>query len=258
MLETLKNIAPGKNDLTHENGKYAFTKMDSTLMAIPADTEEILYDSAKETALLLLTGDIELKTETTIYKGNRACLFKARPFCLHVPANTQVTIKSKAMYSELLVIKTTNHKIFDEKFYTPEMVTESYFGDGVWEETAKRKVRDIFNFTNAPFSNLVLGEIINMPGRWSSYTPHWHRQPEIYFYKFSKPQGFGVSIIGGSAHIVRHNSFAAIPGGLCHPQVSAPGYTMYYTWAIRHLEGDPWNERIVDPAHDWLNAPVLE
>jgi len=255
MLETLQNITPGINICTEENGKYAFTKMDSTLLVLPAGQEKELYDQTKETALLLLTGNVAFATKKGIYEGTRACLFNERPCCLHIPAGTQVTVCSQGQDSELLILKTTNKNTFQEKFYTPDMVTENHFGTGVWEETAKRLVRDIFNYENAPWSNLVLGEIVNMPGRWSSYTPHWHRQPEIYFYKFSKPQGFGVSIVGDSAHIVRHNSFAAIPGGLCHPQVSAPGYTMYYTWAIRHLEGDPWNERIVDPTHDWLNAP---
>jgi len=253
MLDTLTNINPGLNTFTEENGKYAFTRMDSEFLLLTTGQEETLFSSEKETAILLLTGNVSIQTDTDNYTASRSCLFSEKPYCLHIPRNTKAIIKSIKQDSEILIFKTTNKEVFTEKFYTPEMVTENYFGEGVWDETAKRLVRDIFNYENASYSNLVIGEIINNAGRWSSYTPHWHRQPEVYFYKFSKPQGFGVSIIGDNAYVIKDNSFASIPGGLCHPQVSAPGYTMYYTWVIRHLENDPWNERIPDPSHNWLN-----
>ena len=38
---------------------------------------------------------------------------------------------------------------------------------------------------------MVLGEVVNLPGKWSSYPPHHHPQPECYFYRFDKPMGFG-------------------------------------------------------------------
>ena len=257
MLEVLENITPGLNICTQENGKYAFTRMDSALLCLTSGKDEVLHDQAKETAVLLLTGDVNFETKKDKYLAKRSCLFTQRPYCLHIPADIKVKIHANINNCELLILKTTNNKDFEEKYYTPDMIAENYFGKGIWNETAKRLVRDIFNYDNAPYSNLVLGEILNNPGRWSSYTPHWHRQPEIYFYKFSKPQGFGVSITGDNAYVIKNNSFAAIPGGLCHPQVTAPGYAMYYAWAIRHLEDDPWNERIFDEAHDWLNDPKL-
>ena len=257
MLEVLRDISPGMNICTEENGKYAFTKMDCALLVMSAENEALFHDPVKEIALLLLKGDVAFETKNSVYTGSRSCLFTERPYCLHVPAGVEVNVRSKDKRSELLVLKTSNENAFVEKFYTPDMIIESHFGEGVWNETAKRLVRDIFNYENAPYSNLVLGEILNKPGRWSSYTPHWHRQPEVYYYRFSKPQGFGVSIIGDNAYVIKNDSFAAIPGGLCHPQVTAPGYHMYYAWAIRHLEGDPWNERLFDPVHNWLNDPTL-
>ena len=55
----------------------------------------------------------------------------------------------------------------------------------------KRDVRTCFDLDNAPYSNMVLGEVVNLPGKWSSYPPHHHPQPECYFYRFDKPMGFG-------------------------------------------------------------------
>ncbi|MEG0669100.1 MAG: 5-deoxy-glucuronate isomerase, partial [Clostridium sp.] len=102
------------------------------------------------------------------------------------------------------------------------------------------------------YSNMVMGEVITYPGRWSSYPPHHHPQPEVYYYRFDKPQGFGVSIIGDDSFVVKDNSAALIPGGLVHPQTSAPGYAMYYCWMIRHFDNNPWTARIDDEAHIWI------
>ena len=52
--------------------------------------------------------------------------------------------------------------------------------------------------------------------------------------------------------MVHDHSFCAIPGGKVHPQVTAPGYTMYYVWMIRHFDGAPWRDRIYAPEHEWL------
>ena len=99
---------------------------------------------------------------------------------------------------------------------------------------------------------MVMGEIIVPQGGWSSYPPHQHPQPEVYYYRFEKPQGFGGCFIGDDVYKISDGSFCAIPGGFTHPQVNAPGYPMYYVWMIRHLDGNPWTDRIFDPAHKWL------
>lgn len=99
---------------------------------------------------------------------------------------------------------------------------------------------------------MVIGEIVSYPGRWSSYIPHHHPQPEVYYYKFDKSQGFGACFIGDKAYKVKDGDFAIINGGYTHPQVAAPGYRMYYSWMIRHLDSNPWMDRIDDEDHKWL------
>jgi len=105
---------------------------------------------------------------------------------------------------------------------------------------------------------MVIGEVITYPGKWSSYPPHHHPQPEVYYYRFNKPQGFGCSIIGDEVYKITDSSMSIIPGGLVHPQTSAPGYAMYYCWMIRHLENNPWTDRIDDKAHEWLLEPDVK
>jgi 5-deoxy-glucuronate isomerase len=254
MLKQLDVLCSGYHICTQENGAYAFTRMDTGLDVVPSG-ESRQYESDKnETALLLLTGALTIRTQTGKYEARRSNIFTERPYCLHVSRGVKVELRADEP-SELLIISTTNDRIFPEVWYTPDKVEDRFLGEGLWDGCAKRLIRDILTYDNAPYSNLVVGEIINLPGRWSSYAPHWHRQPELYYYRFDKPQGFGACFMGDNTYTIRDNSFAAIPGGLCHPQVSAPGYAMYYAWIIRHLDNDPWNERIMDPAHEWLNEP---
>ena len=132
----------------------------------------------------------------------------------------------------------------------------------MWYRTAERTVRTIFDYENAPYSNMVNGEVVNTPGCWSGYIPHNHPQPEVYTYQFDKPQGFGAAFIGDNAFKIEHNSWSEITGGYMHPQVAAPGYAMWYSWMIRHLPGDPWKKTRTDlPEHTWLldeNAKIWQ
>jgi 5-deoxy-glucuronate isomerase len=161
--------------------------------------------------------------------------------------------------SEVLVQKTINARDFAPVFYRPEDVQADVFGKGMWQGTAERTVRTIFDYDNAPYSNMVNGEVINSPGRWSGYIPHNHPQPEVYTYKFDHEQGFGACFIGDNAFKITHNSWAELSGGYMHPQVTAPGYAMWYSWMIRHLEGNPWQKTRNDlPEHKWLLDPAAK
>ena len=105
---------------------------------------------------------------------------------------------------------------------------------------------------------MVLGEVVNLPGKWSSYPPHGHPQPEVYFYHFEKPHGFGAGWVNGEVHELHHNGCAIITEGT-HSQVMAPGYACCYMWGIRHLPDNPWEKtRVDDPTHEWLLDPKAE
>ncbi len=44
-----------------------------------------------------------------------------------------------------------------------------------------------------------------------------------------------------------------ITDNMTHPQAAAPGYAMYYLWAIRHLPQEPYLEPKDDsPSHTWM------
>jgi 5-deoxy-glucuronate isomerase len=104
----------------------------------------------------------------------------------------------------------------------------------------------------------VLGEVITFPGKWSSYPPHHHPQPEIYHYRFQRPEGFGLCQIGEEAYMLRNRDTVIIPAGAVHPHAAAPGYAMFYIWVIRHLDGARYGTPTFVPKHSWVMDPKAE
>jgi 5-deoxy-glucuronate isomerase len=102
---------------------------------------------------------------------------------------------------------------------------------------------------------LVLGEVVTLPGGWSSYPPHHHPQPEIYHYRFTHPQGYGHAELGERVVKVHQFDTVKIPAGKDHAQCAAPGYGMYYSWVIRHLPQAPYTVPEFADEHRWTMEP---
>ncbi|PAB58243.1 5-deoxy-glucuronate isomerase [Anaeromicrobium sediminis] len=251
MLHKTGGLKYGYNEICNMDELYSSMLMDVGVYKLKKDQNQVCLDKEKESAFLILDGKILIKWQDREEVVERRSVFDEEPWCLHVPKNVEVTIEAMDD-CEVLVEKTTNDKVFESKVYDRSNCRSDIFGDGVLGGTSRRVVRTIFDYSNAPYSNLVIGEVINYPGKWSSYIPHHHPQPEVYYYKFSKPQGFGCSIIGDDVYKIEQDSAAIIEGGLVHPQATAPGYAMYYCWMIRHLDNNPWTDRINEEKHEWL------
>ncbi|MCJ7842292.1 5-deoxy-glucuronate isomerase [Lederbergia sp. NSJ-179] len=251
MFEKLGKLQKGYTSLTEIDGKHSDMRQDIGIYSMPEGERLTLYDSEKETAILPLEASVKIDWNDESVNVTRSDVFKEDPYCLHVPAGVNVRITAMAK-SEVLIQKTNNDRSFGAKLYTPEDCQSEQAGEDAWDGTAVRTIRTIFDYQNAPYSNMVIGEVISHQGRWSSYPPHYHPQPEVYYYRFDQPQGFGCVMVEDDAYRVEHNSFITIPGGLDHPQATAPGYTMYFCWMIRHLEDNPWTERIMVDEHKWL------
>lgn len=256
-FEKMQELNYGYNTMTEIHGKHSNMLMNIGVYKMKKDEVETCTDSKEESAFLLLDGEVIIEWQGNKQNMKRTSLFDEDPWCLHVPKNVEVKITAVSE-SEILLQKTDNDKEFESKLYSPEDCRSDIFGQGVWNDTARRVVRTVFDYSNAPYSNMVMGEVITFPGKWSSYIPHEHPQPEVYYYRFNKPQGFGCSIIGDDVFKIKDNSIAAIPGGLVHPQTSAPGYAMYYCWMIRHLKDNPWTDRINAEEHKWLLEPNVK
>ena len=243
----------GEKFLCEEKGINSHMRMDVRIQDLKAGQKVSIMEKEKETAILLLAGKVLFAFEGRKEEGERRSVFLDKPYCLHCGCRRDMIVTALED-SRVLIQQTTNPDTFATVFYRPEMCTLQEFGKEQWEGTAHRQVLTVFDYENAPYSNMVLGEVFHKPGCWSSYPPHFHPQPELYYYEFDKPQGFGVGFVGEQCFRVEDQGYLAVTPMQAHQQVAAPGYRMYYVWLIRHLEGDPWRKtRIVDPAHEWLD-----
>lgn len=241
----------GVKILTREHGVNADMQMDITVYHLQSGQTLQFGEAEKETAVMLLQGEVSFRWDGHQEDCSRADVFSEKPSTLHLPCRVGGSVTA-LRESEILVQSTENERQFSPHFYSAAACTLEHLGQTQWNGTAERIVLTVFDYHNAPWSNMVLGEVVHQAGRWSSYPPHHHPQPEVYYYKFDKPQGFGACFLGSEAFTVTDGSYSCIPGGKVHPQAAAPGYRMYYCWMIRHLDGNPWTSRVVAPAHEWL------
>lgn len=206
----------------------------------------------QEMAWLLMTGEVEVTVNQDRASLSRESVFDQAPSCVHGASGTELTITC-ANDSEFMLYQTANTKAFNARIYRPEDVAVENRGKGQIGDTCWRVVRTIFGVEDGnDASDLVLGEVITLPGRWSSYPPHHHRQPEIYHYRFTEPQGFGHAELGDDVFKVKQNDTVKILDLKDHAQCAAPGYGMYYSWVIRHLENDRYGVPEFTEEHRWV------
>lgn len=211
-----------------------------------------------ETAFLLMGGDVKARAGDTERRLSRQSLFDESASALHVAAGERVELTAVTA-SELTLYAVRNRKPFPGRFYGPPDVPDEHRGKGQVGDSCLRLVRTIFDKRNAPpEADLVLGEVVTLQGRWSSYPPHHHPQPEIYHYRFTRPEGYGHAEIGESVVKVRQYDTIEIPPGLDHAQCAAPGYGMYYSWVIRHLPGQPYTVPEFTAEHRWTMEPEAD
>ena len=231
------------------------TQMDVGLLIMEEGDTYQICEAGKETAVLLFAGSATLRYGDQTAEISRKDCFHEEAYCLLAGCGTAIALTAHT-HCELYIQQTANAVPFEAVLYTPETIQVQHAGaNGELMGCMRREIKTFFDYDNAPFSKMVLGEVLNFPGKWSSYPPHHHPQPEVYFYRFDKEQGFGAGFANGEIYRTGHNGLAVINHGF-HSQCAAPGYAMCYAWGIRHLEGDPWlKTRIDDEEHAWLWKP---
>jgi len=255
--------ARGFTPLVPRSGACADMLMDfGVLKLLPGDeweeeskTDEQCWLLAQGSAHIAWMTDMEgdKPEEALITRTN---LFDFVPCCLSVPCRSKVKIRAGEGGAEFYFTATDNPKSFKSKLFS-ECASE-FRGAGTMKETSTRIVRTCFDDTTRSESNLVIGEVISIPGKWSSYPPHHHPQPEIYHYRFLPENGFGLCAIGDRAYLLKDKDTVLIREGEIHPQVAAPGYAMWYLWVIRHIDGAHYGPATKTPIfveeHKWVTG----
>ncbi|HHX36492.1 MAG TPA: 5-deoxy-glucuronate isomerase [Clostridiaceae bacterium] len=248
-----KELKRGYNEYTNVDVRDGEGSLMDVGMLIMEDGDTYEFgDEKKEISWLMFVGKATVEYNGKTVEMERPNPFDYNPWCLLMSAGDSCKLTAHD-HCEFYVQATYNDTKYETVLYTPDDTDTWRRGaDGELNNLMKRDVRTCYDYENAPFSKMVLGEVVNLPGRWSSYPPHSHPQPEVYLYYFEKPMGFGASWVDGEVHEVHHHGASIITEGT-HQQVMAPGYACCYTWGIRHFDDNPWEKtRIDDPTHEWL------
>ena len=246
--------AEGEEILCTYDNEYRDMLMDIRVYRMKPGQRRSFCRQGEEIAALLLSGTVVFGWDGGTETVSRRDVFTDGPYAVHVCTGKEIVVEARTE-AEILVQCTKNDTVFAGKLYRPEDAPWVYSSVGKFGNVAKRRVNTIFDKDIAPWSNMVLGEVLNDRGNWSGYLPHRHPQPECYYFKFDRPEGFGASFVGDQVFKSVDNSFSAIPGECLHPQAVAPGFQMYTCWMIRHLDGDPWLQttRNEDARYLWLH-----
>ena len=250
----LKHPAPfarGYEALVSRSGPHADILMDFGMLTLAAG-ESWRAGAADETAVLLMSGSAEFSWAGGKATVARRSLLDESPTVLHLSTGEDATVLAGAGGAVFAVTRTNNPTRFEPRLLLPPACRDEERGKGTMRETSTRIVRTVFDDTDSPDSMLVLGEVVGAPGKWSSYPPHHHPQPEIYHYRFLPITGFGLTRIGDKAHVLQDGDTVLIREGEVHPQVSAPGYAMWYLWVIRHLDGARYGTPVFAEEHLWV------
>lgn len=239
MMLYCDKLLDGYNSLIELDGNGRAMMMDVGVLRLAPGMAFDFDEAEKETALMVIEGDAKFEADGGELCDNRTNPYEDLPFGVLFAKGHKMHVSSEKG-CDIFVQKSLNERDYPTQFYPKASVMLAVTGEGMLDDTMHRKVRTMFDYDSAPFSNMVLGDTINKPGRWSGYIPHIHPQPEVYFYRFSKPQGFGAGFEGDNVYKIKNNSLLMINSNAEHPQVTAPGYAMMTIWGIRHNDGDPW------------------
>jgi 5-deoxy-glucuronate isomerase len=211
----------------------------------------------EETVVVLLEGRGHLEAGGKSWTVQRESVFADRATALLLPPGVSLTVRADAPL-EAVLISTPAPAGGDPVLCAPDDVVVVERGTDLY----RREVRNLF--TSDPHGRrLMVGETVNAKGHWSSYPPHKHdgsdaelRLEEMYYYRVSPPEGFGVHISYTSSgeaatHQVRDGDAVLIPYGY-HSVSAPPRYDLYYLWAIA---GDERKLAVYeDPAHRWVHG----
>ncbi|MEA3344985.1 MAG: 5-deoxy-glucuronate isomerase [Chloroflexota bacterium] len=231
------------------------------ILKLPAGASYSTTAEDSETALVILSGraTVEAGGERWGGLGGREDVFQGPGDSVYVPLDASYTVTAETDL-EVGVCKALTD------FRGEPRLVRSDEGDTAWRgrRNFERHIRNVM-LDNVQAGRLLVGETINPPGNWSSFPPHKHDEvipgvetklEEVYLYKITPQQGFGIQRLYTAegdmdeAFVLQNNDAVIFPRGY-HPVVAAPGYKLYYLWALAGEERrmQPHD----DPQHEWVS-----
>ena len=224
---------------------------------IPADN--------KEKALVPLSGQFGVQTESATFSLKRKSVFEEMPHVLYLPPGVrgEVTANTSCEFAIGGAPATGKYPL---RCFSPDEMKREVRGGG----PAKRQVNHVLAYP-LPAEKLILFEVHVPGGAWAGWPPHCHDGfdgsaylEETYFFRFlPEEHGFGfqrnyrTDEPFNETFTVRHNDLVLVTKGF-HPTVTSPGSRMFF---LNYLAGDPTDaERARPPLddRDWTHMKESE
>jgi 5-deoxy-glucuronate isomerase len=257
LTETLLRAprAEGRQELLRR-GTRGSRELSIARLRVAAGAGEDYRAPDEETIVVLQEGRGTFAVGGREWTVSRSGVFTERATALYLPPGAALRVTA-ATPLEAVLVSAAATEGGEPALVGPGDVRVNQRGKGSYA----REVHDIF-VTDPHARRLMVGETFNPPGNWSSYPPHKHDgrdgEPaleEIYYYRIDPPQGFGHQMLYTAdgetvTHTVRDGDAVLLPYGY-HPVSAAPGYRLYYLWAIA---GEQRKLALhEDPAHTWIH-----
>jgi 5-deoxy-glucuronate isomerase len=246
---------PGLHPL-QKRGEHGARELTSFRLRLAPGASHDYMSPDEETICVLQEGRGTFDIDGRAWAVSRSGVFTERASAVYVPPGCHLIVRADDPL-EAILVSTPATGGGAPAIMTPNDVHPVDRGRDLYT----REVHSIF-VTDPHARRLMVGETFNPPGHWSSFPPHKHdgrdgepKLEEVYYYRIEPSQGFGHQMLytadGESVtHTVRDGDAVLLPYGY-HPVSAAPGYRLYYLWAIAGAQRKLALHE--DPAHRWIN-----
>ena len=239
-------------------GQAGLERLEFGLLRVPRDEAFSFATAGQEAVLVILSGACQVEVDAERWTLERVSVFAEPAMAVYVPRHREYRVYG-VKPADVAVATAEATQDLVPRLIDRHGVKAEAEGAGCFRRQVLGIVDQAF-----PASRLLVGETYVEPGQWASYPPHKHdedRYPEevrleqACFVQIDPPQGFALQYVYSAdrslsqAQVVHNDDLVVVARGY-HPLVAAPGYSLYYLWA---MAGDGHVMRwSADPAHAWV------
>ena len=261
---TAKQADPGKMVFRKTNakpGRHTYISPDNSSMRHlsyariilnAAKPSESFSNGNRETALICLSGEAEVVVgKDKVQLGKRDALYIPRDSSIRISTQTSADL---AEFSADVGRRYPLQVVRAAEIAKDPALQFTAGGPG-----CTRHIQMLLT-KNIEAGRLVIGITQAEPGNWTSWPPHEHAAmlEELYLYCDMPDPAYGIQLVYTNTETpelvttVRDGDVVLMPGGY-HPNVSVPGHTICFVWAMaahREVQDRQWGVVNVQPGFD--------
>jgi 5-deoxy-glucuronate isomerase len=214
--------------------------------------KETFSNGSRETGLVCVSGEAEVTVD-----GDKIVLGKHD--AIYIPRDSSIQVTTKTAVDLAEFSSDVEHRYPLQVVRAAEIAKDPGLEFSTGTDGCKRHIHMLLA-KNVEAGRLVIGFTQAEPGNWTSWPPHEHAEllEELYVYFDMPAPSFGIQLVYNNADepelvtTVHDGDAVLMPSGY-HPNVSVPGYSICFLWAMaahREVEGRQFGVVTVQPGFD--------